>query len=230
MIKGITIDISDESAVKKVFAALKGIEGITDVKKWTTGEKESYKPLPRDENGEVLPEFWANGKKYNINPESIGITREAPFLNALLRMDFAREPEDFFKLIEEIKKCLILKQDPDKTADAIILLDTFRGGAKEALSREFEAYYDVATTFINQVGEDHTTYSKELAKEKKEDWAIEGYDPRDIFFCVKRCAIQFYVRLNKLAEETAKEIIADLKAYLQAPSDIASKSETEAQQ
>ena len=120
--------------------------------------------------------FTANGQKYVIR-HSLTISRYEEFEKLQIRVGYG---VDFAVLFGNMRKVYDL-MNGGKIADAAVTLyNTMENVAQHMDGRENEVLL-LCTLFICRPDEDTAIYDEALAKEKIEDWKLEGIDIKFFF-------------------------------------------------
>lgn len=120
--------------------------------------------------------FEANGNTYKV-VQSLPLARWRVLEK--LRRDVAWDvdPESTLKKHREIWD----KLNVGKHNEAIVLLHNLMNAEVKHIKGYEHPALLLLTLFFNREGEDVTVWDDELAKDKVNDWAKEGYDSRDFF-------------------------------------------------
>jgi len=140
------------------------------------------KKLPRNDQGQILREFNANGKKYTIrsSEEGIGIYRFSELQKMGLVIGYNATFQQFDDNLLAIEN-LQLSDEPSASIKKKTMLHTQamrEGIVKVAKTRYQKAFY-MCTLFIVREGEDETQFNSDEAQSKIDDWNTEGYDAGD---------------------------------------------------
>ena len=164
------------------------------------------KALPRDENGKIKTEFEANGQKYFIE-SAINIKRFNEFEKIQLQLGFGLSFADLFG---NIKDCYQLA-NAQKFADLSVLLYNMMDGIKRMSADRDNSALSLCTLFINREKEDRTTWTKEEAQIKLNDWSAEGYDVKDFFLLAVSSIENFSKIYNELTGDLFNKKLEKIK-------------------
>lgn len=146
---------------------------------------ENIKRLPRRDDGTYKAEFEANGVKYRIRTadEGVSIARFNEYQKMAGMMGFGAT---FQKLYENHQKAIKLANGvvskENTFTDLVLHLNAIQEGILKASEERNSIALYICSLFIVREGEDLTTWSMELARDKIDDWNREGYHAEDFFF------------------------------------------------
>jgi hypothetical protein len=170
------------------------------------------KYLPRNSEGELKREFIANGKRYKIRSyeDSMSINRANAYsaYNAMMTLNF-EDPQGMIEYIAEMRETLgsALGGAKSNIAKLAAQVETLYNSIITFSKEKYRLSQKLCTIFIVRENEDLKTYSAQIANEKMEDWANEGFH-RDDFLDLAVTFSQEYKnailrRLQLGKEETA---------------------------
>ncbi len=134
------------------------------------------KPKPQ-----LNQKFVANGHEYVIM-DYITIGREAEMKNIVSKMAFSLDFKGLFSKIKEIYSYSTSGESPINQLHKVSVVSLNLMDAITYIeNNKREPYIELCALFINRVGEDHSTITKQQIDEKINDWIIEGFDPNDFF-------------------------------------------------
>jgi hypothetical protein len=130
---------------------------------------------------QLSQKFMANGHEYVIM-DYITITRGAEMKNITSKMAFGTDLKGLFAKINEIyKHCTTGNSPIEQLHKSAVVCLNLMDGINYLETNKREPYMELCALFINRVGEDHSTITKQQIDDKINDWIVEGYDPNDFF-------------------------------------------------
>lgn len=149
--------------------------------------------------------FIANGKTYYMQPDQLTIERYQEYERLGLEMGFGVSYRDIYQTLSESYKALTtgnsIMESHRKAAD---LLVNQMSAIKEQGENRIPLHVMFCTLFCNTPGEDLTTWNKQLANDKIEDWKIEGLSAFDFFQLAASSLIGFNESLRLISEMAQK--------------------------
>ena len=122
--------------------------------------------------------FMANNHKYIILT-GIPLSRYTMHQQITPKLTFG---VDFTTLFNNLKKAFELNNTGKKIGDVGVILHNILNGLQEIQNEDrHDAALEICTLFIVREDENIGEYSKELAKQKIDDWGKEGYDVNGFF-------------------------------------------------
>jgi len=172
---------------------------------------ETIKRLPRRDDGSIKSTFEANDVKYTIRTadEGISISRFNEYQKFAGMLGYNAT---FQKMYENNQKAIKLANgvvSGDNTfTDLVLHLNAINEGVLQASEERNSIALYICTLFIVREGEDLTTWSMELAKDKIDDWNREGYHAEDFFFLALSSVVGFKSAYNELIDRLKERMIS----------------------
>ena len=182
---------------------------------------ETIKRLPRRDDGSIKSTFEANEVTYTIKTadEGVSIARFNEYQKMAGMLGFGAT---FQKLYENHQKSIKLANGvvsgENTFTDLVLHLNAINEGILEASEERNSIALYICTLFIVREGEDLTSWSMELARDKIDDWNREGYHAEDFFFLAlgsvvgfKNAYLELIERLSGKAEKVSDLFSGDGK-------------------
>ena len=143
--------------------------------------------------------FKANGKNYVIET-SMSIERYCEFEIMNKELSFGMTFEAMIEKLKQLHRML----NKSEFVNSAVLIDQMVRGIAKIKEREPIAL-KICTLFINEVNEDRSKWSADMATQKIEDWKVEGI-AADSFFALAASSVNGFLSvLNKLSQANTKE-------------------------
>lgn len=162
------------------------------------------KKLPRDEKGNYVRKFSANGNTYIIRSqeEGIGINRYCRLLNMSsvwgLQADFGSQLGAWKKAVDSVDRAINGK---GSYGDFYGIARSAVDGINRAGETNYTYAFWVACLFVVKEGEDMAKFVEAEQVAKIEDWAIEGYHEQEFEDLVKKKLVEF----SRPSQESSKK-------------------------
>lgn len=154
-----------------------------------------------------LDRFKANGHNYVVRSR-LGLARFEVFDESHPEITFGL---GFEQLYNNLNACFDLLNKA-KPADAAVRIHNMMNGIATNLEKRENPVLKICTLFICREDEDLTTYDEALAKQKIEDWRIEGIDSEHFFslaFNSVRNFMPIYRQVSQNISEGVKQVRND---------------------
>lgn len=141
--------------------------------------------------------FQANGKTYRVKTK-LSVTRWIQFEIAQIELAHGVSFADMIKNWQTVYDLC----NKMKLADAAVLAHNQLTSIATRLEDRTHPVLKICSLFVNYDGEDEVQWDEDLAKEKQNDWTIEGYSMQDFF----QLAYQLVPQLLAVLDETSHSI------------------------
>jgi len=140
--------------------------------------------LPEDVRREIEPvrkvgaltRFTANGNAYVVR-EDLTLTRYEEFERLQIHVGYGVAYDNLFANLRKAYDYL----NEGRSADAAVVVYNVLNGAAKNYDRRESPVLMLCTLFISREGEDLTAWDAALARDKIEDWKVEGISMDDFF-------------------------------------------------
>jgi len=146
--------------------------------------------------------FEADGRKFYMG-ESLCIERFMEYERLQNSMGFNLSFKQVFDKLNEIYAL----QNSNKFLDSGIKLYNLMNGIAERVDGKIHPALEICALFVNEEGEDGTTWNKEMAKSKIDAWKKDGYDMQD-FFTLAISLVQGFTTAYEEFTENISKLVA----------------------
>lgn len=143
--------------------------------------------------------FKANGKEFLIQYDQMSVGRYQPYEKLGVELGFGVSYQDIFGTLLEIQKALTSGNNLlESHHKAVSLCMNQMSAIKEQGDDNIPAQVMFCTLFCNYPGEDLSTWNKDIAMQKINDWKAEGIAAIDFFHLAANMLRGYQESLNLL--------------------------------